>query len=213
MPQATNKTLLYITDPMCSWCWGFSPVMEQIIETYRDHLPLQILVGGLRPGNTERFDDSRRDYILGHWHTVHERTGQPFDFTFQMGPDFTYNTEPASRALLIVRDLSPSQTFPFLKVLQKAFYVYNQDVTKEEILMELASSYVDEPHQFLERFHSTHTKQEVWKEFDYCRQLGVEGFPTLLGKEGEHLTPISHGYQPIEILAPIIDSWLNPQVA
>ena len=208
-----TKILLYITDPMCSWCWGFSPVIEQVMGKYQEQFSIHILVGGLRPGNTERFETQRREYILDHWHAVHERTGQPFDFTFQMGPDFTYNTEPASRALVIVRDLSPSQAFPFLKALQQAFYVHNQDVTKIEILMELASSYVDEPQQFLESLQSKDTKQEVWREFDYCRQLGVEGFPTLLGKEGEHLTPISHGYQPIGTLTPIIDSWINNSAA
>jgi putative protein-disulfide isomerase len=213
MAYPSNKTLLYITDPMCSWCWGFSPVMEQVIENYQDHLSIEILVGGLRPGNTERFDTQRRAYILGHWHAVHERTGQPFDFTFNMSPDFIYDTEPASRAFVVVRTLAPSNAFPFLKALQQAFYVHNKDVTKEETLVELASSYVNEPQQFLESFQNKDTKQKVWKEFDSCRQLGVEGFPTLLGKEGEHLTPICHGYKSMQSLTPIIDSWLNNHVA
>ena len=26
----TAKTFIYVVDPMCSWCWGFSPVLEQI---------------------------------------------------------------------------------------------------------------------------------------------------------------------------------------
>jgi len=113
MTGTPTKTLLYIADPMCSWCWGFSPVMEAIEKKYQDHVNIQLLVGGLRPGNTERFDEHRKEYILGHWRAVHQRTGQPFNFDFQMGPDFTYDTEPASRA-------KPSSCVRFLNgLLQK----------------------------------------------------------------------------------------------
>lgn len=24
--------LLYVMDPMCSWCWGFAPVAEALVE-------------------------------------------------------------------------------------------------------------------------------------------------------------------------------------
>ena len=26
------KTLYYVADPMCSWCWGFQPVLEKVKE-------------------------------------------------------------------------------------------------------------------------------------------------------------------------------------
>ena len=41
--------LLYVMDPMCSWCWGFAPVVKALAEQAAvDGVPLQIVTGGLR---------------------------------------------------------------------------------------------------------------------------------------------------------------------
>jgi putative protein-disulfide isomerase len=29
--------LLYVMDPMCSWCWGFAPVAKALVEQARRH--------------------------------------------------------------------------------------------------------------------------------------------------------------------------------
>ena len=41
--------LLYVMDPMCSWCWGFAPVVQALAEqAAAAGVPLQLVVGGLR---------------------------------------------------------------------------------------------------------------------------------------------------------------------
>lgn len=171
-----------------------------------------MLVGGLRPGNTERFDEQRRNYILGHWRAVHDRTGQPFNFTFRMGQDFTYDTEPAARAVVAVRQMASNQEFPYLKGIQEAFYVHNIDVTKETVLADLVQQHNLERGQFLEVFQNSDLKKEVWREFDRVRQLGVSGFPTLLAQQGSETTTLTHGYQSLDVLVPVIETWLNAPV-
>ncbi|TFG65615.1 MAG: DsbA family protein [Nitrospirales bacterium] len=202
-------SLIYIADPMCSWCWGFSLVLEEIRRLFQDRVTFQLMLGGLRPGNTERFDESRRVYILQHWHAVHERTGQPFNFDFQMGPTFTYDTEPASRATVVVRQLAPGKEWDFLKGVQEAFYVQNADVTKAEVLDELAVPLGMEASQFHQSFQDSQTKQLLWEEFDQSRQLGVSGFPTLLGRKGQSVSALMHGYQDVKTLAPVIEQFLQ----
>lgn len=194
---------------MCSWCWGFSPVFEEIVRRYQDQVPIRVLMGGLRPGNTERFDEQRRASILSHWHAVHERTNQPFNFAFQMDPAFTYNTEPPCRAVVVVRQLAPKKEFPFLKSVQEAFYVNNEDVTREETLAGLANARGIDRVLFLKSFRDPAIKQSVWKEFDQVRHLGVSGFPALLGQNGHDLITFTHGYHPISVLLPLIDKWLR----
>jgi len=203
------KSLIYVVDPMCSWCWGFTPVFEEIVRRYQAQARVQVLLGGLRPGNTEKFDEQRRASILSHWHAVHERTGQPFNFDFQMGPSFIYDTEPPSRAMVVVRQLAPDREFDFLKSVQEAFYAKNEDVTREEILADLASAQGIDRTRFLEWFNHAAIKQTVWEEFDQARQLGVSGFPALLGKDGNERIIFTHGYQPIGVLVPMIDEWLR----
>ena len=213
MDQAhSSKTLIYVVDPMCSWCWGFSPVLEEMTRRYYDRVSLQLMMGGLRPGNTERFDQSRRAYILQHWHAVHTQTGQRFNFEFQMGPTFTYDTEPASRAVVVTRQLAPGQEWEFLKNVQEAFYVQNIDVTQAEVLENLAVKLGMDASQFRQTFQDPPTKSAVWEEFDQVRQLGVSGFPTLLGRQGESVRMLMHGYQDFESLKVLIDQFLQKEV-
>ncbi len=213
LANVMEKLLIYVVDPMCSWCWGFSPIFEAIVRRYQDQVMIQVLMGGLRPGNTERFDKQRRAYILSHWHAVHARTGQPFNFAFQMGSSFTYDTEPPSRAVVVVRQLAPEKEFTFLKSVQEVFYVKNEDVTQNEILEDLASAQGIDRAKFLEWFQNPTIKQSVWEEFDQARQLGVSGFPTLLGRNGHDLITFTYGYQPEEVLVPLIDQWLSQSAA
>lgn len=205
----TAHTLIYVVDPMCSWCWGFSPVWEKIRKQYETQASFQLMLGGLRPGNTERFDESRRAYILQHWHAVHERTGQPFNFDFRMGPTFTYDTEPASRATVVIRQLVPGKEWDFLRSVQEAFYVQNADITKTEILEEIAMTLGMETLQFRQVFHDSQTKQFVWDEFDQARQLGVDGFPALLGRHGQSVSTLMHGYRDFETLVSSIDKFFE----
>ncbi len=208
----TAHALIYVVDPMCSWCWGFSPVLEELMRQYQGQMSFQLMVGGLRPGNTERFDNSRRGSILQHWHAVQERTGQPFNFEFQMGPTFTYDTEPASRAIVVVRQLVPGKEWTFLKDIQVAFYVNNADVTKMEILEGLAVKSGVDGSLFRQAFQDSQMKEAVWTEFDQAREMGVSGFPALLAKQGQSVSMLMYGYQDVETLRPLIDKFLEKVV-
>ncbi len=205
----TAPTLIYVADPMCSWCWGFAPVLEEITRLYENRVTFQLLLGGLRPGNTERFDESRRANILQHWKAVHERTHQPFNFDFQMGPTFTYDTEPASRAIVVTRKLMPGKEWEYLKKVQEAFYMGNVDVTDPQILEEVVGKLGIDRSLFGQTFQDPLTKQGVWDEFDRARQLGVDGFPTLVGQHGQSVSMLMHGYQDARTLVSSIDKFFE----
>ncbi len=204
-----SRVLIYVADPMCSWCWGFSPVLKDIRRRYEKQATFQLMLGGLRPGNTERFDESRRAYILQHWQAVHKRTAQPFNFDFQMASTFTYDTEPASRATLVAKQLMPGKEWEYLAHVQEAFYVRNADVTRVEVLEELAMTLGIDALEFRQAFQKSQTRQRVWEEFDQSRQLGVNGYPTLLGRSGQSVSPLMHGYQDSETLVPTIEKFLQ----
>ncbi|MFB3146092.1 MAG: DsbA family protein, partial [Nitrospirales bacterium] len=117
--------------------------------------------------------------------------------------------EPASRAVVAVRKLQADQVFSFFQDVQRAFYVENLNVTKVEVLADLATSRGIDREQFLTSFQSAELRKEVLEEFDSCRKLDINGFPSLLAQNGQQVTPLAHGYQPIEALTPLIDAWLE----
>src|SRR5690606_27099081 len=79
--SAMDKELVYFADPMCSWCYGFAPVVAAIEQHFRGRLPLRLVMGGLRAGQTQPMRDKDRDYVRNEWVRVNAATGQPFDFS------------------------------------------------------------------------------------------------------------------------------------
>ncbi len=47
------KTLFYVLDPMCSWCYAFAPTFEKLKKTLSKDIHLSYIMGGLAPHNDE----------------------------------------------------------------------------------------------------------------------------------------------------------------
>jgi len=204
-----DKLLLYFADPMCSWCWGFAPVIDAIKAQFGEQLKIALILGGLRPGTTEPIDTKSREEILHHWQEVHKRSGQPFQFDGAMPKGFIYDTEPPSRAVVTMGELEPETVLAFFKRIQAAFYAEQKDVTREAVLLDLLSEYNVASDKFQELFHSQEMKNKTLAHFQRTRQSGVRGFPTLVLQDNEGYTLLTHGYQPYETLAPQISAWLK----
>lgn len=203
-----SRILWYFADPMCSWCWGFSPVIDAIKETYADQVKVALMLGGLRPGTTEPMTTELRDEILHHWHEVQRHSGQAFVFENAMPAGFVYDTEPPSRAVIAVAMINPEATFPYFKSVQAAFYTQSQDVTQAQTLTTLAETHHIAAPDFLEQFHSEDVKEKTRLHFQQSRLAGVRGFPTVLLQDASGPTLLTSGYRAFEELRPGIDAWL-----
>jgi putative protein-disulfide isomerase len=201
--------LWYFADPMCSWCWGFSPVLDQIKAHYGDKLKVALMMGGLRPGTTEPMTPESREEILHHWHQVKKLTGQKFNFDGAMPDGFIYDTEPSSRAVIVVSEINSEATLPFFKKVHEAFYVGQKNVADGGVLAELASSFSIDNQEFAEKFNSDELKSKTQQHFQKTRQAEVRGFPTLVLNTESDFKKISTGYSPFEALSLEIDSWLQ----
>ena len=204
-----EPTLWYFADPMCSWCWGFSPVIEAIRQDYRDRMKIALILGGLRPGTTEAMTPEQRAEILHHWHAVQARTGQAFLFEGALPEGFVYDTEPPSRAVVALSSLRPGETFAMFKAIQAAFYTGGQDVTRPEVLAQLAEGLEVEAAEFLQAFDSEAVNTKTLAHFQMARQLGVRGFPTLVLQNAEGYRLLATGYRPLEELRQEIEAWLG----
>ncbi len=203
-----NRILWYVADPMCSWCWGFSPVISAIKEKFGAELKISLLLGGLQPGTTVPVSAASRDEILHHWQAVHARTKQPFLFNGALPDGFIYDTEPPSRAVLALAEILPKQTFRFFATLQEAFYAKQMDITREDVLVGLLADYELEPDAFRVLFESDEIKQKTKAHFSRARQTGIRGFPTCVLQDKTDHQLLCSGYRPYEELRPEIEAWL-----
>ncbi|MEQ1663338.1 MAG: DsbA family protein [Thiobacillus sp.] len=210
MPDVnTERPLLwFFADPMCSWCWGFSPVIEAVRDHYQDRLNVALVMGGLRPGTTEPMTPAAREDILHHWRQVHERTGQPFRFDDALPAGFIYDTEPAARAVITAGGLDPAHTFAMYRAIQHAFYAQGRDVTQPTDLAELATSLGLNAAVFLHTFDSDIMRTRTQAHFAHSRKAGVKGFPTLILQRGEQLDRVADGCLPLESVRSELDRLL-----
>lgn len=203
--------LVYFADPMCSWCWGFSPVLRAVADRFGDDLPIHLIPGGLRPGTREPMDARDRADVRDHWKHVQEASGQPFDFAFFERDCFVYDTEPPSRAIVILRRRGMQTALAALQRIQHAFYARNQDVTDPEILAGIAGALGVDAQTFRDEFASDAARNETRADFLLAQSAGVRGFPTLIAGPGaaNPYALITHGYQPAERVIPFIERWVD----
>ncbi|HJW55184.1 MAG TPA: DsbA family protein [Burkholderiaceae bacterium] len=196
-------SLIYIADPMCSWCYGFGPELATLLQGLPE-LPLEIMVGGLRIHNPKAMDEASRATLLSHWKQVEQASGRPFVHGALASPDFVYDTEPACRALVAARMLAPAASLYVFHAIQHAFYATGWDVTQGDVLAQVASTalaetgFTIEPAAFRAKWTAPETIAATAEDFDQVRRWGISGFPALLLERDGNLDLVTSGYMNIE---------------
>lgn len=203
------KRLFYFADPMCSWCWGFAPVIAEIANACAATAPVRLTVGGLRAFEKRPMDERARAYVRHHWQDVAASTGQPFDYGFFQREGFIYDTEPACRAAVAMRNLLPDAALDYFAAVQRAFYTQNRDVTGEDALAEVAWEFGVTPSDFKILFHAAEVVEATQADFRLTQGLGIRGFPTILLQDGEELSLLTAGYRPFQDIEQPLREWLN----
>lgn len=206
----TKAKLLYVGDPMCSWCWGFANVIAELLENYQDKLDFEILLGGLRPTNEVKVDENMKDFLLHHWTEVNKRSGQKFDHSILDQLGWIYNTEPACRAVATARELEGSaKALHFFNHLQKAYYAEGNIITTDDVIKKQVDIFGFETESFMKEFTSDNAKQKIFHEFGTVQQIGVQGFPTLLLIKDESASLVASGYSDYEKVSSRIDTFMS----
>lgn len=191
--------LIYVGDPMCSWCWGFAPEIEDLAREHR----VAIVVGGLRPGPmAQELDDRLAGSLRHHWVEVGERTGQPFDTSFLERRDgWVYDTEPAAIAVACFREVDEPRTLSYFTRVQRAFYAEGRDVTDFEVLGDLAAEFGAESDDFAAALSGDDAKERAWADFSQARNWGISGFPSLVAElQDARLALLARGWVEAEVL-------------
>jgi putative protein-disulfide isomerase len=204
-----SSRLIYVMDPMCSWCWGFAPVADALVQQARaQDVALHLVVGGLRSGSTA-LEPATRGYIMDHWQAVEAATGQSFRFEGALPAGFIYDTTPACLAVTCARSLDPERAWELTKLIQQAFYCEGRNVTLPSVLAELAAQVGLSRAKFAKAFDSAEQQAATAADFSWAQGLGIAGFPTLLAERNGQLALLTNGYQPLSTLSPLLGRWLE----
>jgi len=193
-------TLIYFADPMCSWCWGMSPEIFKLKKQYARHFDLELVMGGLRHGEEIAWDRKLTQSLFHHWNHVKRTTGQDFNYSILQSTDFVYDTEPACRAVRIIRDLAPNKELIFYHEVQRAFYMDNNNPKASDFYRPICKKLNIPFKAFRPMFLSSVYCDKVIVDFDRTRQYGVMGFPAVVLEIKGERHVITRGYSSFEIM-------------
>ena len=199
--------LIYIADPMCSWCYGFSKELS-LLMSMLPNVPLRIVVGGVRAGETAVMTEEMKQFRLSHWERVEKVSGLVFNRNaFMKRRDFVYDTEPACRAVVTARKMAPTvDQLGVLRAIQSAFYAQGLDTTSGDVLADVTSAAMiragvnTDAASFLTTWKTAETIAETQSEFVQARRWGISSFPCLLLDVDGKLHTVSSGYTSAENL-------------
>lgn len=181
-----GTTLLYIADPMCSWCWGFGSQLRLIEEAFPE-LPVHIVLGGLAPDTEEPMPDAMRAYVQQAWDEVEATTGASFDRRFWDGrnPDIRRSTYPSCRAVILGRRFGKEHAM--FDTIQHAYYQEARNPSNADVLADCAESIGLEVRRsdFLRLLDGEDVQAELERDFQLRRALDANTFPSLALGNGD----------------------------
>jgi putative protein-disulfide isomerase len=134
-----QTTVTYIFDPLCGWCYGASPTIQQLGQ--QPGIQLELLPSGLFSGGGRTMDAAFADYAWSNDLRIAKLTGQRFteDYRTQVlgRHGSRFDSSAATLALTAVSLTEPQSELETLKVLQEARYVQGLDTCDVSVVDKL----------------------------------------------------------------------------
>jgi len=174
-------TLYFIVDPMCSWCWGFAPVIEEARRRLKERYDTHLVMGGLRTQGEMVWDTPAKTSLRKHWQQVEKKTGQPFNEILFEKTDFTYDTYPSCKAVVTVRELlGEDAAFRYLHTIEHAFYAQGIDITKPRLLYGYYEQLFGNSAKFAFMYGTERMETMMHHDFAKARSMGATVFPSVV---------------------------------
>jgi len=175
-----RDTLIYVHDPMCSWCWGFEPTRKIIFETVADRMQIRRMVGGLAPDSDQPMPDSMRLMLQQTWQRIEQSIpGTRFNYAFWDECSPRRSTYPANRAVIAAREQGESFDPLMTARIQQAYYLEAKNPSDNSVLVELAADIGLDVERFAESLESDALQQQLLAEIESTRAMGINSFPSL----------------------------------
>jgi putative protein-disulfide isomerase len=210
--------LIYCYDAYCGWCYGFGEVMLRVAKAY-PQLPIEVLSGGMVIDDTVHHISHTAQYIADNYKRVEALSGVTFGEYYLWHikhaeeSDWIINSEMPAMALSAWKAKQPGTALAFAHSLQHALFNEGRDLDdletyrhlmREKALPEWA------PDGFVEALKTNAFKDSARYEFSLVKQLGINGYPTLLLQVSEtKLILLARGFTAFEDVQARIDKVLQ----
>lgn len=209
-----KPVLYYVYDPLCGWCYGFSPVITRIHENWKDKIDIEVISGGMILEGRVGPVSEVAPYIKTAYKRVEEATGVTFGEAYLadlLGEGKTImNSWYLCVAMTAFKSFDTKNQVAFASALQKAVYFDGMPPEDTASIVQLASTFGIDKSAYETAFQSEEIKYATKQEFQFAEDLSATGFPTLVIKVGEEYFLMARGYVSYEVLSERIEKALQP---
>lgn len=206
--RVLEMRLTYLFDPLCGWCYGAGPALEELAAV--DTIALALLPTGLFAGRgAGRMDAQFAEYAWSNDQRIAKLTGQRFTDDYRtkvLGVTGAFDSTAASLGLTAVHLTDPGREITALKELQLARYVHGQDVVSvtgvSEILRSLGLASAAERMLARDQPLVEAYGRRIQTAQTLMRRHGLSGVPALLAGDGPGQKPLPGNvlYEPLDRL-------------
>jgi len=207
--EMEKSKIIYVFDPMCGWCYGFSPVISELSVKYDRDFDFEVISGGMVIGDREGPIGDMADYILGAIPRLQDYTGvvigEPYIELLKGGTYFS-SSEMPSIALQVFKHLSDKNAIRFAHDIQFALFYYGKSLNDINTYLELIKPYNIDRESFITCMNDPKFREATFKEFKYADDLGATAYPTMLLQKGNEITVLARGYVNKDRMTSLLES-------
>jgi len=177
----TRQQLYYVHDPMCSWCWAFRPVWNEVRAALPDEIKIISLLGGLAADSDLPMSPHQQADIRRHWQVIQRRVpGIRFNFDFWTQNTPRRSTYPACRAVIAAGKQGQKYEETIILAIQQAYYLQAKNPSDADVLIDLASEIGLDEMRFAADLQTQETQNRLHRECELAGNIGAQGFPSLI---------------------------------
>lgn len=210
MNNQEKTTVLYVFDPLCGWCYGFSPVMVKLYENYKENIEFVVISGGMVVGDRIGPLGEKAAYIKEAYKVVEQKMGVKFgdEYVNKVLEDGTaiQTSIPASKLLVAFNSLTEDQGILFAHELQNAMYVYGVHSDDMEGLLEKCDTFGVDKAELFALANSEQVEEAMEYDFEQSSRFGVTGFPTVFVIKDNEINVIARGADSYENVSGRLDN-------
>lgn len=182
-PMSDKPKIIYVFDPMCGWCYGFSKVMDTYADAHKNTFTFNIISGGMVTGDREGPIGDFADYILGAYNRVEEysgiKFGEPYLAQLRTKKLWSSSVTPAI-AIETFKHFKPDDAIQFASAVQRAYFYDGKDLRDDSVYRQLIQPYNISESDFFSLMHSEGMRKAATDGFQESANYGITGYPAVL---------------------------------
>lgn len=200
--------VIYVYDPMCGWCFGFSKVISKLHNEFQNEYDFEIISGGMVRADREGPIGDFADYILNAYKRVEDysgvKFGKPYLEQLKTKTLWSGSTKP-SMAIEAFKLFEPKHAIQFAALVQQAYFVEGKDLRDDSVYTEILKQFHVDTHAYLNALHSEEIRKATSDGFQFSANLGVTGYPSVVFVWKDKYYMVSRGFTNYDMLKQTIE--------